>query len=261
MAQHVEVIWVGLECRQKQENGFDEVMGHVIRISPGIPDEVHKFPNDRETWNMGREDERIVNVQVPLYTGPPVPLTLTAHLVEHDSTAADIELYKQRTREAVASIASAALAAGAGVSLPALNGMISDLSRALVNGVSDLIGAGDDPYNPTSVALDMGAMTDPNRPRRLATRPDDPKRVSYTPLNAVNEFITVTGRDDGGDVGEYRFYFDVRVSGTPDQPGAPPARAGEEPPTPPPEPGPDFGAGDGVTPPPQPPDHVLEVEE
>jgi len=250
---HVDVTWVGLECRQRQESPSDQVMGHVIMINRATGESVtHKFPGDRETWNMGRPDERIVNVQVPLYSGPPVPLVVETHLVEHDSTASDIELYKRRTREAVADIANAAIASGTGIALPALNEIVKDLSRALVNAVTDLIGASDDPYNPSGVALDTNILSNPNRPHLTAERGDDPKRINYTPLTRETEFITVTGRDDGGDVGEYRFYFDVRVSDAPDQPATAPGSAGEPTTTPPTQPDGGSSGGNGAPKPPTP---------
>jgi hypothetical protein len=230
MAQQADVTWVALECRIRQESPADEVYGTVAAIIPGVEEPVvHHFPAGGGTFSMGPPHQRVVNVGgVPLYSGPPVPIILTVHLIEHDS--GNINEYKRRAAQAVAVAARSALAAaaatgGAAIALSALNLVIDDLSRGLVNAAAGALGVADDPYNPQSRPLDLATMAD--RPRSMLEHPPDPQQVEFTPLAPPpRDAIRVRGTDQGGDTGEYGFYFDVRVTGTPDTPTI------ETPPTP-----------------------------
>jgi hypothetical protein len=207
MMQHVDVTWVGLECRVRQEKG-DEIYGTINSLSANGAHMSYKFPADVEFWNMGDLGERIVTTSVPVYSGPPMGLSLTATLVEYDS--GDIDTYKRDVADAVAKVGSAAAAAATGGLSKVADQLIQDLSTFLVNIAGDILGVADDPYNPQSINLDLTTMTNPNRPRMVLTRDDDPHRVEYT------DVIVLTGTDQGGDFGEYALYFDVRLVGAPE---------------------------------------------
>jgi len=200
----IEVWWVGLECRIRQEK-TDEIYGTVAAIIPGSGmSNTHKFPGDREYWDMGPDGQRIVQVGVPLYKGPPMSLTLVGSLVEHDS--GNIEAYKQKIAQVIADAAKG-LAVYAGVPAEAVaadQGFINDLSLGLVNGVSSILGADDDPYVPQVHLLHAFDILKRNYTRQTLHRADDPHFLEYT------HSIVVSGIDQGNDRGEYAFYFDVR---------------------------------------------------
>ena len=71
-----------------------------------------------------------------------------------------------------------------------------------------LLGAGNDRVQSESLGFDQPGLRVPNRTRRTLRRSDDPRTVDYT------DVLDLTGIDDGGNVGEYAFYFDI--SYTPD---------------------------------------------
>jgi hypothetical protein len=207
MAQHVDVTWVALECRRRQE-GSDEIYGTVNAIMQDGQSMSHKFPGDRPNWEMGEHGERIVTVAVPIYSGPPIPLNLTVTLVEHDS--GNIDAYKEKVAQLIAQAAGAVAASfTSGASAPA-QPAIDLLSRGLVDVSADVLGTADDAYNPANLLLLPAVLGDPNRPRQVLRRSDDPRTAEYT------DVIAIAGTDEGGDPGDYAFYFDVRVSGDPD---------------------------------------------
>jgi hypothetical protein len=223
MPVQVDVHWVGLECRRRQE-AEDEVAGHVAALAPGGEPQQHHFPAQGGTFSMGPSGERIVQVDEQVYSGPPIPLGLIAHLVEHDS--GDLEGYKQRASKVIADAASQLLSSGVGMAVPQLDAVMNDVSRGLVDAVFDFV-AGDDPYNAQKVTLDLGQFAAQPREHKTLARGDDPHRVLYTPIGPHQDFIVLTGGDDalgGPDIGEYGFYFDVRVSGAPDPAPATPVR-------------------------------------
>jgi len=200
----MELWWVGLECRIRQEK-VDEVYGSVAAIIPGSGmSNFHKFPGDREYWDMGPDGQRIVQVSVPLFQGPPMTVVLLGSLVEHDS--GDIEEYKHKIADAIAN-AARGLAVMAGVPAEATaadQGFINDLSLGLVNAAASALGADDDPYVPQQLRLHWADILNGNYTRQTLRRDDDPRIVEYT------HSIVVTGIDQGGDRGEYALYFDVR---------------------------------------------------
>jgi Ricin-type beta-trefoil lectin domain-like len=205
--QHVDVTWVALECRMRQE-ASDEVYGTVNAIAADSQALSHKFPGDRPNWDMGESGERIVTVGVPMYSGPPIPLLLMVTLVEHDS--GNIDAYKEQIAQAIAKTAGAVAGGLTSGATAVAQPIIDELARGLVDVATDVLGTADDPYNPASIRLEAGALGDPDRPRHHLQRPDDPRTADFT------DVIVVAGTDEGGDRGEYAFYFDTSVSGSPD---------------------------------------------
>ena len=217
MPAHVDVTWVALECRMKQESGSDEVFGTVSASSrQDGQSRTRGFPEDRTFFEMGETDERIVTPPpVLLYSGPPVPLDLTVTLVEFDADPAAAERYKGRVAETVASAAGALAASFTSGASGAIQPLIDDLARGLVDVATDVLGTGNDAYNPATLQLPADVLGDPRRPRHKLEHPVDPRTAEFT------DMIAVTGTDDGvfgADRGEYRLYFDVRVTGAVDTP-------------------------------------------
>lgn len=208
---HVDVNWVALECRRRQEKS-DELYGTVSSISS--PSGQSTSLRMRELFGeleMGKTGSRIASFAHQVYSGPPEALDVTVTLVERDSGDEEtINGYEKRVADAVAQAAGQVAGAFTSGASAAAQPIIDGLARALVDEASDVLGAGDDPYLPGHLHLEPGQLADPNRPRQVLQRQDDPRTAEFT------DFTTVSGRDDRGDVGEYRFYFDVRVTGVPD---------------------------------------------
>ena len=196
----MEIWWSGLECIVRQEK-TDEVYGGVGVIIPGSGlHSEQKFPAGEDYWEMGPDGQRIVEVNTILYKGPPMSMTLIGSLVEHDS--GDTSAVKQKIADAIANAAKG-LAAMAGVPAEALaadQGFIGDVSLGLVNGISSLFGADDDPLVPGQKVLHWEDILNQNYARQTLTRGDDPgKSLQYTHQIVVS-----------GDGATYAFYFDVR---------------------------------------------------
>jgi hypothetical protein len=202
----VEVSWVGLECQIRQE-GVDEVYGVIGILAPGFGGlhNEEKFPDaGGGTFDLGPSGARIVKTARRLYTGPPTDLILTLSVIEHDS--GDTSAAKQKLADAIAKAAQA-LAGLAGLPAEATaagDGFLNDLTLGLVNGVADLFGINDDPYPPQQLQIRAQDLLRRQFPRRTLERDDDPNTIEYT------HFIVASGIDEGGDLGRYAAYFDVR---------------------------------------------------
>jgi hypothetical protein len=200
MSQYLDVRWVALECRIRQESE-DEILGTITRVSTDGTSTIYNFPPGQDaTWSMGNTGERIITVDVPLYNGPPTAMSLTATLVEYDS--GDIEGYKRHVSDAVSAIASRA----SGGESEVADSVIRDLSDLLFNSVAELFGVADDQYNPQTLRLSLSSLADASRPRYTLTRDGEPQQAEYT------DCIVLTGVDDGGDRGEYALYFDIKLT-------------------------------------------------
>jgi hypothetical protein len=207
----VSIDLVALECRDKQEVG-DEVVGSVGWIRPSDKAAgVSTIPK----LDMGAEGERIVQFSQTVYAGPFANINLCCSLVEKDS--GDTTKY----REAFAAELQKAAAVGAtAAGLPSEatasdTGWMNTISIGLTNILFDLIGADDDPYNAQTFMInwrEMKARNDGTLPEFVLKRDDDPHVVTYTHRQIVS------GTDDGGDKGEYAFYFMVRTRPRPKVP-------------------------------------------
>jgi hypothetical protein len=201
----VQIWWVGVECRQRQE-AVDEVFGTVDLVSiDGKHHESHKFPEDADYWSFGPDQQRIFNTHTLLYSGPAQELALAASLVEWDS--GDIQQYKDAAAQAVSAVASAALGAATGGGGALAKPLVDLLAEALVDLATDVLGTEADKYPPGAIRLMPAGMLFGAERRRTLRRADDQKTISFT------DEIVVTGTDDGGDRGEYAIYFDIRGPG------------------------------------------------
>ena len=207
----VEVWWVGLECQVRQESE-DEMYGAIGIIAPGIllagtaSHGTIKFPGSgNDTIQMGKDGERILMVGELLYGGPPTDVLIGCQLIEHDS--GNVAAAKQSVSDSVDKAAQALGRVG-GVSAEHLAtdvNFIAGVLEDIIDLLGDPLGASDDAYNPETLTIHWEAQT-AGFPKQTLTRPDDPgKIVTYTHSQVVS------GRDDGGDLGRYAFYFDVRV--------------------------------------------------
>lgn len=204
-----QVFLVALECRDKQEV-TDEVIGSVGCIRP----------SDKTNWvtpigekEMG-EGLRIAEINALVYQGPFANINLTCDLVEKDS--GDTTKYRKAFAKVIEDAAKMG-ATAAGVPAEAVAGgeeWMRDLSLGLSNIVFDLFGADDDPYNSLTFmikASEMQARKDGQLPDKILKRADYPNEITYTHSRFV------TGNDDGGDRGEYGFYFTILTRPSPEE--------------------------------------------
>ncbi|RQP23646.1 hypothetical protein [Piscinibacter terrae] len=201
--------FVALECQIRQEK-TDEMYGSVSILVPGIqvagsiPHETVKFPDEGDgTLDFGPDGLRITQMSQQLYSGPPTDLVIGCHLIEHDS--GDVGEVKQAIRESVDALAKT-LSGVAGVDaehLTSQQDFLGKLSEFVLNAISNFLGASDDAYDPGATVLHWQDLKARNFQRKILSRSDDPRQVAYT------HSLVLSGRDDGGDVGRYAFYFEV----------------------------------------------------
>ena len=216
VTRQVQVFWTGLECRIRQESE-DEVLGTVASFTPSSgANKAHNFPDGQEFFTMGKDGSRIINTNVLIGDCAVGDLLIVCSLVEHDS--GDTSKYREEVAKLLAK-AAAAFAGMAGAdaeTLGANKGFISDVSLGIVNAAASLLGADDDQYNPGSLlihAVDLlerfkaDPLSRPDQfPLQIVRRDDDAKTIEFT------HSLILSGTDQGGDRGEYGFYFDVRLT-------------------------------------------------
>jgi hypothetical protein len=205
---------VALECRDAQEAGDagDEIVGSVAYIKPSDKTSgVISIPQ----LSMGPK-ARIVSFSTSVYTGPFANINICCELVEKDS--GNTQKYRKKFAEVIENAAKIG-AAAVGVDSEAVAGgedWMRDVSLGLSNVLFGLLGADDDPYNPQTFMIpwtDMRAHKQGQLPLQTLTRDDDPSVIQYTHSKIVS------GVDDGGDTGQYGFYFMVRTRQRPESPG------------------------------------------
>lgn len=208
--RELEVFFKGLECNIRQE-GEDELYGVVSMLGPANKHvSSFSFPGGGGVIRLGPEGKRIVTFHHSLYKGPVEDFVLVASLVEHDDFA-DVENASKRIADKVSDAAATALGALVGIPAEAVaeetwfeDGIASGLGLVM----DGIFGMGDDPYDSQVMSIrweelgDWGPTVQP--PYKRA---DDPKIIS-----PWTHKLTVTGHDDGGDLGSYSFYFFVDVT-------------------------------------------------
>ncbi|MER7485917.1 peptidoglycan-binding protein [Streptomyces sp. NPDC126497] len=203
----VKVWFTGLECRIRQEE-LDEVVG-TVQLFAGInPQPLVKIP-ESGFLELGKDAPRIAVVQRLLYSGPVQDLSVSATLVEIEtSDPAEAEKQKQALAQAVSAAVTAALSALAGGAVGAVAAPVVDvLASLLVDFIADeLLGMGPDAYQPSAIALPAARLLSADGRRRTLQRPDDPRTLQYT------DELVLTGVDDAGDLGVYAIYLDIQPS-------------------------------------------------
>ncbi len=207
--QVLKVDFVGLECNVRQE-GTDELYGVVALIGPANRVlGTHVFPGGDETLTMGPDGQRIWTTNNRLYEGPIEDVSLVATLVEHDDFA-DVEGAARKIADTIAEKGGQLLGALTGIPAESVTDETwfrDGLAEALGFVMGDIFGMGDDPYAGQYLPVpwdEIGEWGPRRQPAR--TRNDDPKQIPRW-----THRVKVTGRDDGGDYGDYDFYFDVSV--------------------------------------------------
>ncbi|MFB1487707.1 MULTISPECIES: hypothetical protein [unclassified Thiocapsa] len=203
----------GLEIRQ--EDG-DEIFGSIhstIGTSGYTKDIV--LPE----VVLGPEgNNRIQQYGMVLYEGPPVDLGIVLSLTEHDSgdrkavrdeVRVRVNQIFQEARNAAAAGAAGSAAQQAATAMTNESLVSSSLQNWIINGaadlINDLLGMGDDPYNPVGFTITANQMQ--NIPPMLQYRcSSDPRVINFT--QGLSRMMT--GRDDAGDVGQITALFSIR---------------------------------------------------
>jgi len=75
----------------RQESN-DELSGAISLVVPSTVQQpfVQKFGDQGGPWQLGHENERIMNTNVVLYNGPPANVIITTELVEFDQSAGNL---------------------------------------------------------------------------------------------------------------------------------------------------------------------------
>ncbi|AZO63040.1 hypothetical protein EJ078_30290 [Mesorhizobium sp. M1A.F.Ca.IN.022.06.1.1] len=196
------VWWTGLECGVRQESE-DEVYGTVFCHAPGraaLPNVVI-VPGGNNTFNMGPPGTRVVSSAVLLYEGPLVNVTIGATLIENDS--GDVEEISQEVAQKIVQGGAALLGGLVGAPADAIADQTwyqEGIGLAVGLVLDGIFGIGDDPYTPQSIFVPWQEIAE-FRPPQSYQRPGNPQIITYS------KFVDLTGTDDGGDFGHYRFYY------------------------------------------------------
>lgn len=209
VTRQVIVTFEGYGLEMRQEKG-DDIYGY---IAAKIGSTGYKKDFDIPIARVGPDDNnRVRPYSVILWEGPPVDLNLAVRMVEHD--AGDSQAIRDEIRKRVNQIFdTAAQAAGGSAVDVALSGYAGeaqangDLVRWLLNaaadGIAELLGLGDDPYNEQGMTITADQMQ-----RDLAAKTyrcwSDPHTIEYT------HALTCDGYDDAGDHGRITLLFRVR---------------------------------------------------
>ncbi|KAK5100669.1 hypothetical protein LTR70_001431 [Exophiala xenobiotica] len=214
--QTLRINWTGLECQVRQE-GEDELAGAVSALAPSTKwNNTKKFPDGNEPWKLGHEGARIMYTNFPIYEGPPANVVLTTALVELDTNAGN----PSRVADQIVSFLGNASGLLDRVGALSGNDVLSGYGRELgdiVNSFKELeksniwrflvnlFDSPDDPYPAGVLELKWDDMQRNASNKKVLRRSDDGHTITWT------DSITVIGRDNGGDVGVYAFYFDVNI--------------------------------------------------
>lgn len=201
----VTVRLVAIECQVRQESS-DEVYGVVSVHGPANRlIQTVRVPAS-ETMDMGEEGARLTFPNVPLVTDNPVEdLYLRVAWIENDSGNEEDIARKvaDKLREAASAAAGALVGAGAESVTASQDETFYEASLWVVG---EVLGMGDDAYPVegkfVSAGEQMSGFGPPMQPTYL--RGDDPR-----PVDRWTHDIIVQGVDDGGDLGRYRFFFEV----------------------------------------------------
>lgn len=211
VSHRVAVVFEGFGLERRQESG-DEIFG-TIHGRLGSLGYTKDFLIPEITLGPDGSN-RIAQLGMTIYEGPPADLNIVLYLMEHDSgdrkkVREEIRQYVQKAFET----AGTAIGAGAGIPVGSYfdSEKASDVSlqKLIVNGAADLIdkilGMGDDPYNQVGFTIKAEDMRSPGAMQTYRCSAD-PRTLRY---NNGLKFITMS-RDDGGDTGQISALFSIQ---------------------------------------------------
>lgn len=202
---YVTVRLVAIECQVRQESS-DEVYGVISVHGPANRlIQTVRVPASG-TLHMGRSGARLTFPNIPLVTDIPVEdLYLRVAWVENDSGNVDDIARKvsDKMREAAAAAVGALVGAGAESVAASQEETFYEAALWIVGSV---LGMGDDAYPVEGKFISAGdQMSGFGPPLQPVYRRGDDTR----PVERWTHDIIAQGVDDGGDLGRYRFFFEV----------------------------------------------------
>lgn len=201
----VTVRLVAIECQMRQESS-DEVYG-VIAVHGPANRLIHSVRVPSGSYlSMGKPGARLTFPQIPIVTDVPVEdLYIRVAWIENDS--GNIEDIAQKVSAKLSQAAAALVGGlvGAGAESVA-SSQDETFYEASLWVVGNVLGMGDDAYPVEGKYISAGELMGGSGPRLQGTyqRKDDPR-----PVERWTHDIVARGVDDGGDIGSYRFFFEV----------------------------------------------------
>lgn len=202
-SSRVRVTFEGYGLDVRQERG-DELYGSIVA---NLGSQGYSKSWDLPQVTLGPDTKnRIYNNAIVLYEGPPADLNLVVQIVEHDH--GDRAAIRREVKRRVTDIFNTATAVVGGAAGGAVGSALSSLQSEsnsagglvswLIDGagslVSNVLGLGDDPYNPGGLTIGAHEMVNIGA-EQVYKCGTDPRRLHYT------HRLTLSGKDDGGDVG------------------------------------------------------------
>ena len=202
----VSIMLVGLECEVRQE-ATDEMYGLVSILGPSDSTVVSKRFPDSGTLNMGPDGIRINDMAVMLIDGGVIQnYQIMGCLFEHDS--GDVDVIAKDVSDKVASTAAEALGGLTGAPAEAV-GDSESFKQNLASGLAwvfgNVLGMGDDPYDPQSISLPWSTLVS----GAVSVQPPIHRNDDSRTIEDWTHKIVLSGVDDGGDRGQYVLYFRV----------------------------------------------------
>jgi hypothetical protein len=212
LSGQVVVTFEGFGLEIRQEDG-DEIFGSIqsqigttgYQKACAVPEQ-HLGPGG---------NNRVAQLGIVLYEGPPVNLNILLTLFEHDhgdrtkvrnEVKARFKEIFDKAQETVGGMGLGATTVATEV-MQAEDSSTNGLKEWLVDGVggfiADFLGLGDDVYNPVGFTIRHEEMRNPG-PMRQYRCSSDPKILNFN----ISRMTTCT--DDGGDLGQISALFSVR---------------------------------------------------
>jgi len=203
---------VGIECQVRQE-GTDEIYAVVSVLGPSS----HSIASTRipssGTISMGPDGMRISTPVTPLLADGVIQnYYVWVSMVENDS--GDVDVIARDISNKFADAVSTGLQGLTGMPAEAVGDSESfkeNIATGLAWVFGNVLGMGDDPYDAESFPLFWADLNEKALPLQPPySRSDDPRTIT-----SWTHRVIVSGVDDGGDHGQYAFYFRVWVEDHP----------------------------------------------
>jgi hypothetical protein len=157
---------------------------------------------------------RIAQLGMTIYEGPPADLNVVLYLIEHDSgdrkkVREEIRKHVQKSFETAGSAIGGVAGVPVGSFFDAEKSSEASLQKLVIEGATELIdkilGMGDDPYNQVGFTISSDMMLHPGHAQNYRCS-SDPRSLKFT--NDLK--FTTTSRDDGGDLGQISAFFSIQ---------------------------------------------------
>lgn len=210
-SNRVAVVFEGFGLEQRQESG-DEIFGSIhgrLGSLGYIKDfAIPEVPLGPDGAN------RIAQLGITIYEGPPADLNVVLYLIEHDSgdrkkVREEIRKHVQKSFETAGSAIGGVAGVPVGSFFDAEKSSEASLQKLVIEGATELIdkilGMGDDPYNQVGFTISSDMMLHPGHAQNYRCS-SDPRSLKFT--NDLK--FTTTSRDDGGDLGQISALFSIQ---------------------------------------------------